>query len=162
VPDGARPSLIAPLKVFPFGISTSKLEQAARSLQLPLQLVGGIGEAQAVLTLRSYFRRFPDTLREAEQRGIPVHVLRSNTQQQMQQVLITLFHLSVDPESYGIREAEEAIDRVLEGDEPIELQPAAANIRRQQHAMAERYNLVSKSWGREPNRRVRIYRDARE
>jgi predicted RNA-binding protein Jag len=61
-----------------------------------------------------------------------------------------------------MREAEEAIDRVMEGEEPVELQPAAANVRRQQHAMAERYNLVSKSWGREPNRRVRIYRDARE
>ncbi|MGI8915789.1 MAG: R3H domain-containing nucleic acid-binding protein, partial [Chloroflexota bacterium] len=70
--------------------------------------------------------------------------------------------LSVDPETFALREAEEAIDRVMEGDEPIELQPAAANVRRQQHAMAERYNLVSKSWGREPNRRVRIYRDARE
>jgi stage III sporulation protein SpoIIIAA len=162
VPGGPRPSVIAPVKVYPFGISTSKLEQAARSLSLPVHLVGDIGEAQAVLTLRSYFRRFPDTLREAEQRSVPVHVLRSNTQQQMQQVLVDLFHLSVDPETFAMREAEEAIDRVMEGEEPVELQPAAANVRRQQHAMAERYNLVSKSWGREPNRRVRIYRDARE
>lgn len=162
VPGGSRPALISPVKVYPFGISTSKLEQAARTLNLPVQLVTEIGEAQAVLTLRSYFRRFPDTLREAEHRSVPVHVLRSNTQQQMQQVLVDLFHLSVDPETFALREAEEAIDRVMEGDEPIELQPAAANVRRQQHAMAERYNLVSKSWGREPNRRVRIYRDARD
>jgi predicted RNA-binding protein Jag len=77
-------------------------------------------------------------------------------------VLIDLFHLTVDPETLALREAEEAIDRVRAGDEPIELQPAAANIRRQQHAMAERYNLISKSWGNEPNRRVRIYRDARK
>jgi len=162
VPGGARSALLSPVKVYPFGISTSKLEQAARALQLPVQLVGDIGEARAVLTLRSYFRRFPDTLREAEQRNVPVHVLRANTQQQMQQVLVDLFHLTVDPETLALREAEEAIDRVRAGDEPIELQPAAANIRRQQHAMAERYNLISKSWGHEPNRRVRIYRDARK
>jgi hypothetical protein len=162
VPGGARSAPLAAVKVYPFGISTSKLEQAARALQLPVQLVGDIGEARAVLTLRSYFRRFPDTLREAEQRNVPVHVLRANTQQQMQQVLIDLFHLTVDPETLALREAEEAIDRVRAGDEPIELQPAAANIRRQQHAMAERYNLISKSWGNEPNRRVRIYRDARK
>jgi len=93
---------------------------------------------------------------------VPVHVLRSNTQQQMQQVLVDLFHLTVDPETLALREAEDAISRVRDGDEPIELQPATANVRRQQHAMAERYNLVSKSWGHEPNRRVRIYRDARE
>ena len=162
VPGGARPPLLAPVKVYPFGISTSKLEQAARALQLPVHLVSDIGEARAVLTLRSYFRRFPETLREAEQRNVPVHVLRSNTQQQMQQVLVDLFHLTVDPETLALQEAEDAISRVRDGDEPIELQPAAANVRRQQHAMAERYNLVSKSWGHEPNRRVRIYRDARE
>ena len=162
VPGGVRPALLSPVKVYPFGISTSKLEQAARALQLPVHLVSDIGEARAVLTLRSYFRRFPETLREAEQRNVPVHVLRSNTQQQMQQVLVDLFHLTVDPETLALREAEDAISRVRDGDEPIELQPATANVRRQQHAMAERYNLVSKSWGHEPNRRVRIYRDARE
>ena len=162
VPGGMRPALLSPVKVYPFGISTSKLEQAARTLQLPVHLVSDIGEARAVLTLRSYFRRFPETLREAEQRSVPVHVLRSNTQQQMQQVLVDLFHLTVDPETLALREAEDAIGRVRDGDEPIELQPATANVRRQQHAMAERYNLVSKSWGHEPNRRVRIYRDARE
>jgi hypothetical protein len=159
-PASGRPLLKA-VRVYPFGVSSSKLEQAARALQLPLVLVRDMADAEAVVTLRSYFRRFPDTLRDAESRGVPVHVLRSNAQQQMQQALVAIFHLAVDPESLALRETEDAIARVLERHEPVELPPAEAYIRRQQHAMAERYNLASKSWGREPNRRVRIFREPR-
>ena len=39
-----------------------------------------------------------------------------------------------------------------------ELPPANAYIRRLQHQMATRYNLISRSRGKEPNRRVKIFR----
>jgi predicted RNA-binding protein Jag len=39
-----------------------------------------------------------------------------------------------------------------------ELPPANAYIRRLQHQMATRYNLLSRSRGKEPNRRVKIFR----
>ena len=45
------------------------------------------------------------------------------------------------------------------GDPSIELTPQNAYIRRLQHQMAQRYNLTSRSQGREPYRRVRIYRE---
>ena len=41
--------------------------------------------------------------------------------------------------------------------EPVELSPQNAYIRRLQHQMAERANIVSRSRGREPYRRVRLY-----
>ena len=44
--------------------------------------------------------------------------------------------------------------------EAVELSPQNAYIRRLQHQMAERANLVSRSRGREPFRRVRLYPDA--
>ena len=44
--------------------------------------------------------------------------------------------------------------------EAVELSPQNAYIRRLQHQMAERANLVSRSRGREPYRRVRLYPDA--
>ena len=44
-------------------------------------------------------------------------------------------------------------------DPAVELTPQNAYIRRLQHQMAQRYNLTSRSRGREPYRRVRIYRD---
>jgi len=39
----------------------------------------------------------------------------------------------------------------------VELAPQNAYIRRLQHQMAERFNLGSRSTGKEPRRRVRIY-----
>ena len=57
-------------------------------------------------------------------------------------------------------EAEDAIDAVLKSSEAVELSPQNAYIRRLQHQMAERANLVSRSRGREPFRRVRLYPDA--
>jgi len=43
-------------------------------------------------------------------------------------------------------------------EEPIELSPQRAYIRRLQHKLAEQYNLTSQSTGREPERRVRIFK----
>jgi predicted RNA-binding protein Jag len=40
----------------------------------------------------------------------------------------------------------------------VELSPQTSYIRRQQHQLAERYRLQSRSTGLEPNRRVRIFK----
>ena len=41
---------------------------------------------------------------------------------------------------------------------PVDLTPQSAPIRKLQHQLAERYNLGSISRGKEPFRRVRIFR----
>jgi predicted RNA-binding protein Jag len=40
----------------------------------------------------------------------------------------------------------------------VELAPRGSSVRRLQHQMAERYTVHSESRGREPNRRVKIFR----
>jgi hypothetical protein len=78
----------------------------------------------------------------------------------MQASLASVFALEVDPREAALRETEQAIGLVLKQQEPVELAPQNAYIRRLQHQMAERANLVSRSRGREPYRRVRLYPDA--
>jgi predicted RNA-binding protein Jag len=56
-----------------------------------------------------------------------------------------------------MQEAEDAISHVLSRSEAVELAPQNAYIRRLQHQLAERYNLASRSEGREPYRRVKIF-----
>ena len=56
-----------------------------------------------------------------------------------------------------MREAEEAIQRVMVSARPVELSPQNAYIRRQQHQLIRAANLVSHSHGKEPRRRVKIY-----
>jgi stage III sporulation protein SpoIIIAA len=148
------------LRVFPHGISRKRLEQAIRDLQLPVIVARDVDEADVAMTLRSEYRQKPPAIREAEERSMPVYVLKSNTIAQMQASLTSIFALEVDPREAALRETEQAIGIVMKQQEAVELAPQNAYIRRLQHQMAERANLVSRSRGREPYRRVRLYPDA--
>jgi stage III sporulation protein SpoIIIAA len=148
------------LRVLPHGVSRKRLEQAIRELQLPVVIARDVDESDVVMTLRSEYRQKTPMLREAEERALPIYVLKSNTILQMQASLTSIFSLEVDPREAALRETEEAIGLVQRQSEAVELSPQNAYIRRLQHQMAERANLVSRSRGREPYRRVRLYPDA--
>jgi len=156
--DGA--GSLPTLRVLPQGISRKRLEQAIRELQLPVIVARDVDEADVVMTLKNEYKQKTPRLREAEDRGLPIYVLKSNTIVQMQASLTSVFSLEVDPREAALRETEEAIGIVLSQSEAVELSPQNAYIRRLQHQMAERANLVSRSRGREPYRRVRLYPDA--
>jgi len=156
----AEGTLLPTLRVLPIGISRKRLEQAIRELQLPVIVGRDPDEADIVMTLKNEYRQKTPMLREAEERAMPIYVLKSNTVLQMQASLTSVFALEVDPREAALRETEEAIGLVMERSAPVELSPQNAYIRRLQHQMAERANLVSRSRGREPFRRVRLYPDA--
>ena len=82
----------------------------------------------------------------------------------VQQFLVDLFNLPGDftPQNDSdeyTSQTQEAISAVLNGERWVDLPPASANIRRLQHEMARQAELVSHSYGKEPNRRVRIFRE---
>ncbi|MFN3337888.1 MAG: AAA family ATPase, partial [Thermomicrobium sp.] len=91
VPVATVESARRTMRLFPFGVSRNRLEQVIHQLVLPVELVRSPREADAVVTLKNYFRKRPQVLREAEQRGVPVYVLRSNTAQQMANLFRSLF-----------------------------------------------------------------------
>jgi stage III sporulation protein SpoIIIAA len=150
-------TILPTLRVLPHGISRKHLEQAIKELQLPVIIARDPDEADVVMTLKSEYRQKTAALRDAEERGLPIYVLKSNTIVQMESGLTSIFSLEVDPREAALREAEEAIGLVIRSSSPVELSPQNAYIRRLQHQMAERANLVSRSRGREPYRRVRLY-----
>jgi stage III sporulation protein SpoIIIAA len=145
-------------RVYPFGISRKRLTQAIRDTGSGALLSERLDDADVVITDRSYYRRKPQALREAESRGVPIYVLKSNTLLQMQQALISLQGSTgrADPVVDAMAEAEDAIHAVMSQDRPVELTPQGAYIRRLQHELAQRFNLNSTSRGKEPQRRVRI------
>jgi hypothetical protein len=139
--------------------------QAAKHLGVPAIVVRDISDAQTLVTLRAYYRNRQQTIVDAEQRGMPIYVLRANTVNQMEQFLADLFNLSVEtsaiqpPVDEFAQETQAAIQAVLNGERWVDLPPAAAAVRRLQHDMARQAQLVSHSYGKDPYRRVRIYRD---
>ncbi|HLZ30131.1 MAG TPA: R3H domain-containing nucleic acid-binding protein [Chloroflexota bacterium] len=148
------------VRIYPFGVNRSRLESQIRSLGLPATVVSDQHEADVVLTVRNYYRRKPQALRDAEASGVPVHVLRSNSAGNIEQELLHISHLDAAPVpgagQNALHETEEAITRVLETSAPVELSPQSAYIRRLQHQLAEQHSLSSRSTGKEPYRRVRI------
>jgi hypothetical protein len=154
-----EPEGLPTLRVLPQGISRKRLEQAIRELQLPVIVARDVDEADVVMTIRSEYKQKTPMVREAEERAMPIYVLKTNTIPQMQSSLTSIFALEIDPRDAALRETEEAIGLVINRAEAVELSPQNAYIRRLQHQMAERANLVSRSRGREPYRRVRLYPD---
>lgn len=168
-----------PVRIFAFGVSRNRLEQAINQMAVPVSIVRDLRGADAVVTLKNYYRQRPKPIREAESRGLPVFVLRSNTVTQMANLLGSLLSDSrseenaeaLDSWSEGgeddfpedqiaaaMFEAETAIHDVLRGARSVELRPQGSRIRRLQHELAERYNVESRSLGSEPFRHVEVLR----
>jgi stage III sporulation protein SpoIIIAA len=155
-PASTRTQGARPMSVFAFGVSRKRLEQAVRELAVPVTVARDLDEADAVVTLRNYYKRKPAALRDAESNGVPIYVLKTNTILQMENMLASLFDLEADPQEAALRETAEAIGLVQNSGRPVELTPQNAYVRRLQHQMAERNALMSRSRGSEPNRRVEL------
>ncbi len=170
------------LRIYPFGVSRDRLEEAARQLHVPIIVTKNQQDANAVITAKNYYRRQSERLQQAEDERKTIIILKNNTVAQMQHALARIFDIPVDnplddegnegepgsgngrasqddPTTKALLETEDAIHQVLnKGLTTAELAPANAYIRRLQHQMATRYNLASRSRGKEPNRRVKIFR----
>jgi stage III sporulation protein SpoIIIAA len=166
------------LRVYPFGVNRDRLAESARQLRVPIIVTNNQGDADAVITLKNYYRRQPERLQQAEQDRKLIIILKNNTIAQMQHALAHIFDIPTadappddydeaesdgkgtdDPTTRALLETEDAIHQVLnKGLTTAELAPANAYIRRLQHQMATRYNLISRSRGKEPYRRVKIFR----
>jgi stage III sporulation protein SpoIIIAA len=150
--------------IYAYGVARNRLIQVVKYLGVNARVVHSIAEADTFVTLRRYYRERQQPIIEAEERGVPVYVLKSNTSQQIEQFLADLFNIRMPSERLESPlesgdQTQAAIQAVLNGEKFIDLPPAAPTIRRLQHDMAREANLVSQSFGKEPNRHVRIYRD---
>jgi len=158
------PAALAPIRIYPYGVAKNRLITAAKRLGVPAIVVRELDEANSLVTLRTYYRNHEAVITEAEQRGMPIYALKANTTNQMEQVLAEIFNLTTEtPDNSGWEEVtnmtQVAIDAVLNGQRWVDLPPASAAIRRIQHDMARQAELVSHSYGKEPSRRVRIFRE---
>ncbi len=157
-------SPLSPVRVYAYGVARNRLRTAARRLHVPAILVDDPGEAEVIVTLRAYYRRHQKLIADAEARRMPIYVLRSNTAGQMENFLTDLFSLEASPSQgaeldVALQETQQAISAVLNGAHSVDLSPSSSYIRRLQHQLARQANLVSHSYGKEPNRRVRIFRN---
>jgi len=163
-PSSSGRTSLQTIRIYPYGVARNRLMQAAKRLGVPAVVVRDAGEADALVTLRSYYRNRQKPVVNAENRGMPIYVLRSNTVNQMEQFLSDLFNLSTLQASsnemdYVRQQTQSAIQAVLNGERWVDLPPGPSLVRRLQHEMARDAELTSHSYGKEPRRHVRIFRE---
>jgi hypothetical protein len=166
----------ARVKIHPFGVPRPMIETIIAELSVPVEVVEFADDADILVTTKSHYNRRPTAVRRAEKDGVPVHVLRRATQDQVVYFLQRFAggrrpglsspdngHASdsVSEVQGALREAEDAVGRVLSGEKKVELNPQEAYIRRLQHGLASRRNVGSASLGQDPSRRVVIRRRRR-
>lgn len=158
--EPGRP-LPATVRIFPYGVSRSRLDRSIAENHVPAYVARDVAEADVVVALKATYKREPGKMREAGQRRLPVYVVKSNTYAQIAGCVREIFHLrplETDGADEGdaLQEAQAGIDAVKETNEAVELAPANSYTRRLQHQLIERFQLSSESVGVEPQRRVRI------
>lgn len=148
------------VRLYPFGVNRDRLAKASRALNFPLLITDKLDEADALMTVKSHFRKQAGLVRQAQARGVPIYVLRNNTVSQIRQSLSAAFQDDPEkprsPRKQALKETYEAIKQALSTSTSVELSPQNAYMRRLQHELANRAKLSSHSLGQEPNRRVRV------
>ena len=164
--DAMRSALQA-VSIYPYGVARNRMMQAAKRLGVPATILRSLEGAEVVITLKSYYRKRQKAIVDAEERGIPIYVLRSNSVNQMEQALVEVFNLRAFESQPGRAvnleniqtQTQAAIEAVRNGQRWVDLPPASAQVRRLQHDLAREAELISHSYGKEPNRHVRIFRE---
>jgi len=151
------------VRIYAYGVARNRLTQAAKRLGVPAIVVQDVNEANVLVTLRTYYRNREKTVIDAEQRGMPIYVLRANTVAQVEQFLGDLYNITEQPPRDTMddirHQTQQAIAAVLNGERWVDLPPGPSLVRRLQHEMARGAELVSHSYGKEPRRHVRIFRE---
>lgn len=153
-------------RLYPFGVSRSRLGRAIKHLGLPIVVAKTWKDADAVAVLVGPDGLSLDSslLKEARELGLPLIGVEGNT---YAEILARMDHLyaaqvgdgAISTRDLALREAHDAAQRVLKDAQPAELRPQPKQLRRAQHQLAERFHLRSYSVGRDPNRRVKFLPD---
>lgn len=64
-----------PPRLYLFGVNRGRIEQAAKELRLSLDIVGNLNDASLLVTSKSYYRRKPQRVKDAEAASLPIYVL---------------------------------------------------------------------------------------
>ncbi len=179
-PGAGQPSPVGEplpvLRVYGAGISRGALEQVVRARQWPVEVVGSVELADAVLSLRQQLGRDPHVRRQAQDLGLPILVLKSAAPPQLQRALERLQerhrqgHVAQDPAALsaatfqgddalaGLEECRLAVEQVvLPQGQPVELLPRSDRVRLMQAELASRYRLRTAVFGRGSEQRLRVF-----
>lgn len=160
------------LLLYSYFVNISQVESVANSLGLPLLITKDAIKADAILALRSSIKKNNKLRQIAKAKSITIYTIYSSTIPHITRALRKLFNFNtcfqIDAcklyddkaidEINALEEARDALDKiVLSRKQIVELISCIANLRKMQHHLVQLYNVKARSFGEEPNRRLRIY-----
>jgi stage III sporulation protein SpoIIIAA len=148
-----------PLRIYAYALSRDLLERVIRDQRINARTAARPEYADMVIALRS--RSDDARLRRlVERTNLPLHLVKGNSSAQLRKLLQNVFNIvhGVEDEEVkdAVREAEHAIQRVLNEHVAVALAPRRPTVRKLQHRMIARYQLVAQSEGQEPSRHLVI------
>ena len=152
-------SSIPNTRVLPYGVGVARVREFLARNPANIELVDDLKQTDVLLTTKAQYRKRSTLLQNAQHQGVPIYVLRKNTEGQLDHFIRNLS----SPRSgetgvhTALTDAASGVDRVHQGEYEVELEPQNAYIRRLQHVLASESNVNSKSRGRDPKRRVTLY-----
>ncbi|PSB36947.1 AAA family ATPase [Aphanothece cf. minutissima CCALA 015] len=173
-PAAASAPAVPALRVYGVGLAAQQLEEAVRRRQLPVQVVEGPEQADAVLSVRGQLGRDPELRRQARDLGLPILVIKSDTPHQLQRAMERLLErrrggdgadggepavpARLDDAHAALEECRLAVEQVVlpEG-RPVELLPRSEAVRALQAELVHHYRLRSAVFGRGLQQRLRVF-----
>jgi len=166
--------------LFLFGIPKSTLLESAEHLASNIRITENSNEAEIFVTTKQHYNRRPSTIRQAEKSGIPVHIIRRASREQINHFLRRFSTINPNlnqqttngsanlkqpnlgawdnngnmEELSAMQEAVTAISRLNSKSKMVKLSPQPTYIRRMQHGLATDNNIGSSSSGKDPYRKV--------
>lgn len=158
--------------LYAYSVNIQQIEAIVNTLQLPLVLTRDVIQADFILALRSNIKQNTKLRQIARSRKITIYTIQNSTVPHITRALRQM--LNMNKISYtnwrqicknkkikevaALAEVRFAIEKIVLGrNQSVELLPRFANLRKLQHHLIDSYNLRSRSFGEEPNRRLRIY-----
>ena len=158
--------------IYLYCVKFQQVEAVINTLGLPFLITQDPAEADAILALRSNIRQNSKLRNIAKIKNVTIYTIYSCTIPHITRALRKVLNLNLvsqinceqlysnknNEEILALEEARQAIEKVVIGKKQIaELLSCIANLRKIQHHLVKLYNVKARSFGEEPNRRLRIY-----
>lgn len=151
-------------KIYLYAVSRTIVEKVIERLDLNAEITRNLDEADIVIAHKNFAKGGAKILSTANEYRLQVFYIKTNSMAQIQKVLKEALDLEFSGNMLGfydnaekaLDEAKAAINKVLAGEEHVELQPQNSQIRKLQHELVEQHNLVSKSIGEGAERHLKI------
>lgn len=158
--------------LYPYFVNIQQVKAVVNALGLPLLITKDAIKADVILALRSSVKKNNRLRQIAKTKSITIYTIYSSTIPHITRALRKLLNLNTSFKFNAIQlysnnnldiinaleEAREAVEKiVIDKRQIVELLSCVANLRKMQHYLVKLYSVKARSFGEEPNRRLRIY-----